>query len=69
MADNEDLQPILCTIRQGAFLVGESRSTLYKEAKAGRIQFVKLDGATRIFYTEIVRYAKAKARPLYSEAA
>jgi len=65
----ENIQPILCTVNQGMTLIGTSRSKLYQEAKAGNIQFVKMDGSTRIFYAEIVRYIKAKAKPLHSEAA
>lgn len=60
MAETSAVQPRLLSIPQAASYSGDSRATLYKEWKAGKIQFVKMGGATRIERRELDRYIDAK---------
>ncbi len=64
-----EFTPRLFTIPGAVKYSGDSRSKLYQEAKAGRIQFVKMDGSTRIFREELDRYLETKAQPINSSAA
>lgn len=50
----------LLTVKQAAEYAGMSRSTLYDEAKAGRLQMVKLGAATRIERAAIDAWINAK---------
>jgi len=60
--DAGGLKPRLLSIPGAVTYSGDSRSTLYAEAKAGRLQFVKMNGATRVYLTELDRYIDAKAK-------
>jgi excisionase family DNA binding protein len=64
-----DFIPLLFTITGAVKYTGDSRSKLYQEAKAGRIQFVKMDGSTRVFREELERYVDAKAKPVKTNVA
>ncbi|MEW2918040.1 helix-turn-helix domain-containing protein [Ruegeria sp. ANG10] len=43
--------------------VGMSRATLYAEMKAGRLNHVKIGGATRFEYDELDRWFNEVAQP------
>lgn len=60
MSTPNDIQPRLLSVQLAASYSGESRATLYKEWKAGNIQFVKMGGSTRIEIDELNRYIDAK---------
>jgi len=62
MATQNKIQPRLVSVPQGAAYTGDSRSTLYKEWKAGNIAFVKMGGSTRIEFDELNRYIDAKKK-------
>ena len=53
------------TISDTCTYVGESRSTLYQEAKSGRLTMLKFGRKTLIEISELDRYAAAKAKPLH----
>jgi hypothetical protein len=57
-----DFYPRLFTIEGAVKYSGDSRSTLYQEAKKGNLEFVKMDGSTRIFKTVLDRYIDEKAK-------
>lgn len=64
MPSTLEFTPRLFTIPGAVKYSGDSRSKLYQEAKAGRLQFVKMDGSTRVFREELDRYLDAKAKPI-----
>lgn len=69
MPQTLEFTPRLFTIAGAVKYTGDSRSKLYQEAKAGRVQFVKMDSSTRVFREELDRYLEAKARPIEANAA
>ena len=64
MQSTLEFTPRLFTISGAVKYTGDSRSKLYQEAKAGHIQFVKMDGSTRVFREELDRYLETKAQPI-----
>ncbi len=62
MAEVTNISPRLFNIPQASRYSGESRSTLYKEMKAGNLKFVKMGGSTRIEIDELNRYIDAKIK-------
>lgn len=54
--------PRLFTVEGAVKYTGDSRSKLYQEAKNGNLQFVKMDGSTRVERIELDRYIDAKAK-------
>jgi excisionase family DNA binding protein len=56
------ITPRLFKISDAVAYSGDSRSTLYKEEKAGNLAFVKMGGSTRIEFDELNRYIDAKIR-------
>ena len=60
METMHDIKPRLMSIPQAVAYSNESRATLYKEAKAGNLNFVKMGGSTRIEFNELNRYIDAK---------
>jgi excisionase family DNA binding protein len=69
MTSTLEFTPRLFTIPGAVKYTGDSRSKLYQEAKAGRLQFVKMDGSTRVFREELDRYLDAKAKPIEANVA
>ena len=64
-----NIKPRLLSITGAVAYSGDSRAKLYAEAKSGCIQFVKMDGATRVFLSKLDRYIDAKARPAHEAVA
>ena len=58
-----EFTPRVFTIEGAVKYTGDSRSKLYQEARDGNIQFIKMDGSTRVYRAECDRYIDAKARP------
>lgn len=57
------ISPRAAKVDKGAAYVGVSRATLYREQKAGRIQFMKIDGCTLVEYSELDRWFNERATP------
>ena len=58
-----DFTPRLFTVEGAVKYTGDSRAKLYQEARAGKLQFIKMDGSTRVERTELDRYIDAKSKP------
>ncbi|WP_144055522.1 helix-turn-helix transcriptional regulator [Octadecabacter antarcticus] len=54
------IPPRLLSIADSATYAATSRSTLYAEEKAGRIQFVKIGTSTRVEVVELNRWIDQK---------
>ncbi len=61
------MPPRLMTLSGAVAYSATSRAKLYLENKAGRLNFIKLDGATRVEVAELDRWIDAKSAQ--SEAA
>ena len=55
------MPPRLMNLCDAVAYSATSRAKLYLENKAGRLNFIKLDGATRIEVAELDRWINAKA--------
>ena len=55
-------EPLLVTLKKAAFLLGCSRSELYKRIKRGEIKTVGDGRSRRISMAEILRYIRANER-------
>ncbi len=63
------IEKILVPVRQAAGLLGISRSTLYNQARKGRIQLVRSDvGKTFVHRDELVRYAAEETKPVHLDS-
>ncbi len=56
------IKPRLLNIQDSATYAATSRSTLYAEEKAGRINFLKMGAATRIELSELDRWISEKTK-------
>lgn len=50
--------PLLRTIDESTEILRVSRTTLYREIRAGRLEAVKVNGSTRIRESELRRYVE-----------
>ncbi|MFG6589981.1 helix-turn-helix transcriptional regulator [Sulfitobacter sp. 1A12157] len=62
MKTTSDISPRLLSIPQAVAYTSESRAVLYREWKAGNLEFVKMGGSTRIRRSELDRYIDAKMK-------
>ncbi|MFG6559231.1 helix-turn-helix transcriptional regulator [Sulfitobacter sp. 1A15299] len=62
MQTQDNITPRLLSIAQAVAYTSESRAVLYREWKAGNLEFVKMGGSTRIRRSELDRYIDAKIR-------
>ena len=57
------IRPRAGKVPEVAAYLGISRAKAYEEFKAGRIKFLKIDGATLVEYAEADRWFEERARP------